>query len=152
MSRKLVASLGCLAALAIAAGAQARDFRFFDGSDSVYYQRDDRVLERVVEPQFHLTRAQSAFVDGHHGFAAENLDKAAVGISYFEQRATGEQRRQLAIASRALHKLAHRVRMGQVAEATELDRAVTDARRVLSGVPAAPPMGPAPAAPTSTES
>lgn len=133
MSRKLVASFAFLAACAIATGAAAREYRYFQGSDRVYYESSHRTLERVVEPHFHLTRAERAFAKGHRAYAAENLEKAAVGFDYFSDRAAGEDRRQLDLARRALEKLARDVRRGDVAEVTTLERALADARRVLAG-------------------
>jgi hypothetical protein len=133
MSRTLVASAAFLAALAVAGSAGAREYRYFDGSDRVYYQRYGRSFERIVEPHFHLTRAERAFAKGHRSYAAENLEKAAAGFDYFSERAAGEDRRQLDLASRALHKLARDVRRGEVAEVTTLERAIAEARRVLAG-------------------
>ena len=133
MSRTLTASFGLLAALAFASAAAAREYRFFEGNDRVYYESNHRTLERVVEPHFHLTRAERAFAKGHRAYAAENLEKAAAGFGYFRERAAGEERRQLDLAQRALEKLAGDVRRGRVAEATTVERAVADARRVLAG-------------------
>ena len=133
MARSLAASLALLAAFAVAGSATAREYRFFEGSDRVYYESYHRTLERVVEPHFHLTRAERAFAKGHRSYAAENLEKAAAGFGYFEERAAGEDRRQLDLARRALEKLAREVRRGNVDEPTTLERAVADARRVLAG-------------------
>jgi Asp-tRNA(Asn)/Glu-tRNA(Gln) amidotransferase B subunit len=148
MSRKLVSSFAMLAALAFAASAGAHEYRFFNGSDRVYYQRYDRMLERVQEPHIHLARAERAFAKGHRSYAAENLEQAAVGFDYFSERAAGEDRRQLDLAKRALEKLARDVRRGDVDEVTTLERALSDARRVLAGeavmeTPAAAPAAPA---------
>ena len=138
MTRKLATSFALsaaalVAAFGIAAGAAAREYRFFDGGDRVYYQRYGSTLERVVEPQFHLTRAERAFAKGHRAYAAENLEKAAAGFAYFSERAAGDERRQLDLARRALDKLARDVRRGDVDEVTTLERAIADARRVLEG-------------------
>jgi hypothetical protein len=148
MSRTLLASLLMLAALATAASAGAREYRYFEGSDRVYHQRYGRVLERIVEPRFHLDRAERAFAKGHRAYAADNLEKAAAGFDYFKERAAGEDRRQLDLASRALEKLARGVRRGEVDEVTTLERALADARRVLAGeaVMVKPTAAPAPPA------
>ena len=151
MSRKLVAPLAFLAACALAAAAGAREYRYFEGSDTVFYQSFGNRIERVVEPDFHLTRAERAFAKGHLAYAAENLEKAAAGFGYFGQRAAGEERRQLETTRRALLKFAREVRRGNVEEVTTLERAVADARRVLAGqapttAPAADPAEAAPAA------
>jgi Asp-tRNA(Asn)/Glu-tRNA(Gln) amidotransferase B subunit len=145
MSRKLVTSLAMLAAVAFAASADAHEYRYFNGSDRVYYQRYDRELERVQEPHFHLARAERAFAKGHRSYAADNLEQAAAGFDYFSERAAGEDRRQLDLASRALVKLARDVRRGDVDELTTLERALSDARRVLAGeaVMVTPPAAPA---------
>jgi hypothetical protein len=150
MSRMLVASVVFFAALGSAAGAGAREYRFFEGSDRVYYQRYGHTFERIVEPHVHLTRAERAFAMGHRSYAAENLEKAAAGFDYFRERAAGEDRRQLDLASGALEKLARDVRRGEIDEVTTIERAVGDARRVLAGEsvmakPSATPTGAAPA-------
>jgi hypothetical protein len=133
MPRKLVPWFALAAALGLAAAAGAREYRFFDRRDQVYWQRYAHQLERVVEPHFHLERAERGFAKGLTSYAADNLEMAAVGFDYFKQRAAGEDRRQLDLAARALEKLARAVRRGEIGEATELERAVEDARRVLAG-------------------
>jgi hypothetical protein len=133
MSRKLVASLALLVALGVAPGAGAREYRFFDRRDQVYYERFEHQLERVVEPHFHLERAERGFAKGMRSYAADNLEMAAVGFDYFKRRSAGEDRRQLDMAARALEKLARAVRRGEIQEVTELERAIEDARRVLAG-------------------
>ena len=147
MTRTLIASFVLLAGLAAASSAGAREFRFFDLGDRVYYQRSLHDLEPIVEPHIYLPRAQRAFAKGHRSAAAENLEKAAAGFDYFSERAAGEDRRQLDLASRALGKLARDLRRGEVDEVTTLERAIADAHRVLSGeralTPAAP-VGPPP--------
>ncbi len=144
MSRMLILSLVFLGGLAAASGATAKDYRFFEGSDRVYYQRYGRVIEPISEPHIHLTRAERAFAKGHRAAAADNLEKAAAGFDYFSERAAGTDRRQLDLAGRALEKLAHDVRRGEVDEVTTMERALSDARRVLAGeavmtVPSAAP-------------
>ena len=146
MTRTLFASLLLIAGLAAATAASAREFRFFDAGDRVIYQRSDRIFEPLVEPHIYLPRARRAFENGQRWAAAENLSKAAVGFDYFKDRAAGDDRRQLALASRALDKLARQVRRGEIDEVTTLDRAIADAERVLAGEPA-----PAPAAPSVPE-
>jgi hypothetical protein len=133
MSRTLVASLALLAGLATATGAAAREYRFFEEGDRVYYQSYTHRIELVAEPHIHLGRAESAFAKGHRSYAAENLEKAAVGFHYFSERTAGEDRRQLDLARRALEKLAREIRRGDVDEVTTLSRALADARRVLAG-------------------
>ena len=133
MSRKLVASFALLAALGVAAGAEARDYRFFDQRDQVYYQRFEHQLERVDEPQYHLERAERGFAKGLRSYAADNLEMAVAGFDYFKQRSAGEDREQLDLAARGLEKLARAVRRGEIQEITELHRAIEDARRVLAG-------------------
>ena len=135
MSRLLTASFALFAALAFAGGAAGREYRYFEGSDRVFYESHHRTLERIVEPHFHLTRAERAFAKGHRAYAAENLEKAAAGFGYFRERSAGEDRRQLDLARRALEKLAREVRRGNVDEVTTVERAVEDARRVLAGEP-----------------
>jgi Asp-tRNA(Asn)/Glu-tRNA(Gln) amidotransferase B subunit len=148
MSRKLVPSFLMLAALAFAASASAHEYRFFNGSDRVYYQSYYRVFEPVAEPHIHLDRAERAFAKGHRAYAAENLEKAAAGFDYFSERAAGEDRHQLDLAQRALEKLARDVRRGEIDEVTTLARALSDARKVLAGeavmvMPSAAPAAPA---------
>ncbi len=149
MSRRLSASFVLLAGLA-ATSAAAGEHRFFEGSDRVYTQRFGRVLEPISEPHIHLTRAERAFASGHRASAAENLEKAAAGFDYFSDRAAGTDRKQLALASRALEKLAGDVRRGEVDEITTMERALSDARRVLAGEAAmsAPSAAPAAALPS----
>jgi hypothetical protein len=147
MSRNLVTPLAMLAAIAFAASAGAHEYRYFSGSDRVYYQRYDRELEQVQDPHFHLAIAERAFAKGHLSYAADNLEKAAAGFHYFSDRAAGEDRRQLDLAKLALEKLAREVRRGDIDELTTVERALSDARRVLAGeavmvTPAAPPAAP----------
>jgi len=133
MSRMLVASIALIASLAAASAAGAREFRFFEGSDRVYYETHYRRLEPISEPHIHLARAARSFANGNRSYAAENLEKAAAGFSYFEERAAGEDRRQLDRAGRALAKLARQVRRGDVDGVEIVERAVSDAQRVLAG-------------------
>jgi hypothetical protein len=130
MSRLLLASIAFVASLA---AASAREYRFFEGSDRVFYETRFRRLEPISEPHIHLTRAARSFANGNRSYAAENLEKAAAGFSYFEERAAGEDRRQLDRAGRALEKLARRVRRGDVDGVEIVERAVSDAQRVLAG-------------------
>ena len=149
MTPRLVASLVFLAGLAAASGATAREFRFFDVGDRVYYQSVHQDLEPIAEPHIYLPRAQRAFEKGHRAAAAQNLEKAAAGFNYFSERVTGEDRRQLDLAARALGKLARDLRRGEVDEVTTLERAIADAERVLAGdyEPTTAPVGPAAAPP-----
>ncbi|MBM4382309.1 MAG: hypothetical protein FJ091_02955 [Deltaproteobacteria bacterium] len=133
MSRMLVASLALVASFAAAGAAGAREYRFFQGSDRVYYETFHRRFEPISEPHIHLTRAARAFANASRWYAAENLEKAAAGFSYFEERAAGEDRRQLDRAGRALEKLARQVRRGDVDGVEIVERAVSDAQRVLAG-------------------
>jgi hypothetical protein len=133
VSRRLIAPLALLAGFALAAGAEAREYRFFHANDKVYYQGSSRRIEPISEPHIHLGRAERAFAKGQRAYAAENLEKAAAGFAYFRERAAGEDRRQLDLAGRALEELAREVRRGDVAEVTTLERAIADARRVLAG-------------------
>lgn len=149
MSRKRVVSFVLFAGLAVAASAGAREYRNFEGSDRVYYQRTARWLEPVSEPHVHLDRAERAFAKGHRLYAAENLEKAAAGFRYFEERAAGTDRQQLRLAGRALDALARDVRRGDVAEINTLQSALHDARRVLAGEAAMTPPATAPAAPAA---
>lgn len=153
MLRKLLPWLALAVALGLATAAGAREYRFFDRRDQVYWQRYANQLERVVEPHFHLERAERGFAKGLTSYAADNLEMAAVGFDYFKQRAAGEDRRQLDLAARALEKLARAVRRGEIEEVTELERAVEDARRVLAGeaVMVKPAAAPEPAAPAEPE-
>ncbi|HEU4429709.1 MAG TPA: hypothetical protein VFT98_13190 [Myxococcota bacterium] len=135
MTRQIAASLITVAALLAAApAANARDYRFFEQGDRVYYQPygSGSYFEKVAPPHFYLPKAVSAFEKGHRSVSAEYLEKAAVGFAYFEERAAGEDKRQLKIAGRALEKLAYSVRRGET-ELTTLQRAVKDAERVLDG-------------------
>jgi hypothetical protein len=150
MSRKLLASFALLAACVAGDAANAREYRFFEGRDRVFYQDFGHRLQPIAPPHFHLTRAERAFAHGNRAYAAENLEKAAAGFDYFRERAAGEDRRQLDMAGRALTKLARDVRRGGVDEVTTIERAVSDARRVLAGEavmqkPAADPAEGAPA-------
>ena len=148
MSRTLVASLGLFALLAGASSAGAREFRFFDVGDRVYYESFSNDLEPIVEPHVYLPRAVRAFGKGHLSYAAQNLEKAAAGFEYFSERAAGEDRRQLDKASRALSKLARQVRRGEVDGVHVVEEAVADAQRVLAGERVMPTRGaeaPAPA-------
>ena len=154
MTRALVTSLVFLVGLAAASGAGAREFRFFDIGDRVYYQDVHQNLEPISEPHVYLPRAQRAFAKGHRSVAALNLEKAAAGFNYFSDRAAGENRRQLDLASRALGKLARDLRRGEVDEVTTLERAIADAQRVLAGEhapPAAPVGPPAPESPDAAQ-
>jgi len=134
MTRRIAASLIVFAGLLVAPAAGARDYRFFEQGDRVYYQPygSSRYFEKLAPPHFYLPKALSAFEKGHRSISAEYLEKAAVGFSYFEERAAGEDKRQLKIAGRALDKLAYSVRRGET-ELTTLQRAVKDAERVLDG-------------------
>jgi len=134
MTRHIAASVLVLAGLLAAPAAYARDYRFFEQGDRVYYQPygSGSYLEKIAPPHFYLRRALSAFEKGHRAISAEYLEKAAVGFSYFEERAAGNDKRQLKIAGRALEKLAYSVRRDEV-EITTLQRAVTDAQRLLDG-------------------
>jgi hypothetical protein len=133
MSRKLVTSLALATSFVVAGAAGAREYRFFEGSDRVYYETHHRRFEPISEPHIHLTRAARSFANGNRSYAAENLEKAAAGFSYFEDRAAGEDRRQLDRAGRALSKLARQVRRGDVDGVEIVERAVRDAERVLAG-------------------
>jgi hypothetical protein len=150
MSHKRVFSFVLFVGLAVAASAGAREYRHFEGSDRVYYNRAARWLEPVSEPHIHLGRAERAFAKGHRLYAAENLEKAAAGFRYFEERAAGTDRQQLRLAGRALGALAREVRRGDVAEINTLQNALDDARRVLAGEAVMTPPGVAPAAPAPT--
>jgi hypothetical protein len=133
--------------LTFASGALADEKRWFEGSDKVFIRQREQFV-RISEPHIHLTRAQRSFAKGHRSAAADELEKASAGFAYFEDRAAGEHRAQLRLASRALTKLADDVRDGDVQEITEVDRAVADAKRVLAGTPkAAPKVGPPSPAP-----
>ncbi len=142
-----VAALGVpawLAVLAIASGAGADARRWFEGSDKVYIRQHEQLV-RIQEPRFHMTQARRAFAKGLRSVAADDFEKAAAGFAYFRDRAAGDNRKQLDLASRALDKLGDDIRRGKVDEVTTLDRAIEDAERVLRGLPETPP---APAAPT----
>jgi len=132
MTRNTTASLLLLAGLLIAPAANAREYRFFENGDRVYYQNYSREIEKIAPPSFYLPRAVSAFEKGHRSISAQYLEKAAAGFNYFEERAAGKDRRQLKVAGRALEKLATSVRRGE-AELTTVERAVRDAQRVLDG-------------------
>lgn len=149
MARIPVVSFVLFAGLAVAASAGAREYRSFEGSDRVYYQRTARWLEPVSEPHIHLDRAERAFAKGHRLYAAENLEKAAAGFRYFEERAAGGDRQQLRLAGRALDALAREVRRGAVAEVNTLANALSDARRVLAGEAAMTSPGASPSAPAA---
>ena len=146
MSRRLVASFVLLAGFAIAAGAGANEYRFFDLGDRVYHQRYGRVIEPISEPHIHLARAERAFVHGNRAYAADNLEKAAAGFEYFSERAAGSDRRQLELVGQALDKLARDVRRNEIDGIATLERALSDARSVLAGdaVMTAPAAAPAP--------
>ena len=133
MSRTLVASLALVAALAAASAAGAREYLFFEGSDRVYTETFHRRFEPIAEPRIHLTRAERAFAKGNRSYAAENLEKAAAGFSYFEERAAGEDRRQLNRAGRALERLARQVRRDDPDALEVFASTVANAQRVLAG-------------------
>lgn len=133
----------CLA-LATSDGALAGDKRWFEGGDKVFIRLHDDFV-RIQEPDIHLQRAHRRYAKGLKGGAADELEKAAAGFSYFAERAAGEDRRELSLAARALGKLADQTRRGEVGEITELERAIADAQRILAGQPkpeAAPPAKP----------
>lgn len=142
MSRRhLVPSIVLLAGLFSATLAGAREYRFFEPGDRVYYQRSDREFEPIVEPHIYLARAESSFAHGNRSYAAENLEKAAAGFDYFSERAAGADRRQLELGGRALERLARAVRRGEVDGVAMMADELSVARRVLAGE--AVPSGPA---------
>ncbi len=124
-------------AFVAADGALADGKRWFEGSDKVFIRQHEEFV-RISEPDVHLQRAQRRFAKGMQSGAADELEKAAAGFAYFAERAAGDARRELTLASRALSKLADETRGGRVDEITTLDRAIADAMRVLSGEPAKP--------------
>lgn len=137
--------ISLLLVLVLGAAASADTKRWFEGSDKVYV-RQHEIFERIQEPDVHMERALRRFDKGMKGSAADELEKAAAGFSYFADRSGGAERRELELASRALNRLADDVRRGKVDEITTLERAVADAERVLAGEPAklAPQGPPAP--------
>ena len=138
-----------LALVSLAAAAGADDTRWFEGRDKVY-MRQHETFYRVEEPHVHMKRARSSFESGHHGLAADEMERAAVGFAYFSDRTAGEDRRQLEATERELNKLADRVRRHEVDGVAEIDSLFADATRVLAReslkAPEAAPAGP-PAAP-----
>ncbi len=130
----------CLSLVA-ASGALAGDKRWFEGGDKVFIRQHDDFV-RVQEPDIHLQRAHRRYAKGLKAGAADELEKAAAGFSYFAERGAGADRKELSLAARALNKLADQMRRGEVGEITELERAIADALRILAGEPK-PPTAPA---------
>jgi hypothetical protein len=134
----------CLS-LAASSGSLAGDKRWFEGGDKVFIRQHDDFV-RVQEPDIHLQRAHRRFAKGLKVGAADELEKAAAGFSYFAERAAGDARKELSLASRALNKLADQTRRGDVGEITELERAIADAQRILAGEPKPVTVAPPPPA------
>jgi hypothetical protein len=128
------AALGLGLALLADAGAHADTKRWFIGSDKVFIRQHETFV-RVQEPDVHMSRARRGFVKDRRSYAADELEKAAVGFAYFAQRTAGEDRRRLETAEKALSQLADQIRRGDVDEVTTLDRALEDASRALAGQP-----------------
>jgi hypothetical protein len=125
--------------LAAGTRAAAEDKRWFEDGDRVFIRQHEQ-FERIFEPDVHLSRARRSFVKDHAANSADELERAAAGFAYFAERAAGEERKQLEAAERGLNKLADDVRARRVGEITNFDRALEDAKRILT-------RGPAPAAP-----
>jgi hypothetical protein len=144
---RVALGLGAFAALVLGPvvplAARADEKRWFEDSDKVFI-RQHELFVRISEPDVHLKRARRAFASDNRFNAADELEKAAAGCSYFADRSAGGERAQLEIASRALNKLADQIRRGEVDEITTLDRAIADANRILAGEP--PPADVRPAA------
>jgi hypothetical protein len=135
----LALAAGAWLGLALAIAASADTKRWFEGSDKVYVRlRQHDIFERIQEPDVHMERALRRFEKGMKSSAADELEKAAAGFSYFADRSAGAERRELELAGRALNRLADDVRRRKVSEVTTLERAVADAERVLAGEPPKP--------------
>ena len=131
-------AVGCL--LAGAASADPGPKRWFDDGDKIYVRQHER-FERIYEPDVHLQRARRAYLKDHASLAADELEKAAAGMSYFAERSGGAQHREFVEAAGGLGKLADQARRREIGEITVLDDAIADALRILAGEPKkAPPV------------
>ena len=142
--RAVLSALALCTLLAAAAAADPDPKRWFEDGDKVYVRQHER-FERIYEPDVHLKRARRAYLKDHASLAADELEKAAVGMSYFAARTGGRQHREFVEAAGGLNKLADKARKREIGEITLLDDAIADALRILAGEPkptppvAAPP-------------
>jgi hypothetical protein len=138
--RVLFSTLALCFLFSSAAGADPDPKRWFEDGDKVYVRQHER-FERIYEPDVHLKRARRAYLKDHASLAADELEKAAAGMSYFADRSGGRQHRELVEAAGGLNKLADQARRREIGEITLLDDAIADAMRILAGEPKpAPPV------------
>jgi hypothetical protein len=138
----LSASVALVALVALVGSpATGDDKRWFEGQDKVFIRQHEEFV-RIFEPDVHLSRARRSFLKDHAPIAADELEKAAAGFSYFAERLAGDQRKEFEAAALGLIKLADDVRARRVGEVTNFDRALADAKRILAD-------GPSPRAPAT---
>lgn len=142
------AQVGCVAATPLAPGetpaslvrpARAHRSEFPPGQKIFIQQRG--VIVQIQDPHIHMARAQRAYARGRSTLAAGEVEKVRGGVLWFEERASGERRRQLEAAAQGLRKLERQLRRREVDSYKVLDGAFQEILDVLGG-----PSNPRPAA------
>ena len=95
--------------------------------------RQRGLIVRIQDPHIHMQRAQRAYARGRSTLAASEVEKVRGGVLWFEERATGERRRQLQEVARGLKQLERQLRRREVDSYRVLDGAFQDTLDVLGG-------------------
>ena len=123
--------LGALALwLIVTTAAHAQSGKWFEPRAKVFIEQHG-TLVRIHEPDFHMAAARRAFEAGKPRIASHEVERAAGGLAYLEDRAAGSRRKDLARANGLLKELAVALRRGEVDGIDRLEIAFLSAHNAM---------------------
>ena len=113
---------------AYSAGAQTG--KWFEPRIKVFIEQHGRFVQ-IQEPDFHMAAARRAFEAGKPSIASYEVERAAGGIAYLEDRAAGSRRSDLKRSHAQLMDLAKALRRGEVENIERLNAVFLSAENAM---------------------